>query len=119
MALGATDAILAGLAFLAWKWGKGAKGGGIGPKTKAKDQPWPKEKVPLSTEDKESIKANEARLAAEKTKFEAQLAEAKAKAGKDKAAQADIARREAERRKALADWKADIERAKRGEGRGS
>lgn len=120
MALGATDAILAGLAYLAYKWGSKRGSGGLPP---AKKQKWPQDgkpaKPPLSTEDKASIQDNEARHAAETNKFEAQLSEAKAKAAGDKQAQADIARREAARRKALADWKADIERAKRGEGRGS
>jgi hypothetical protein len=112
MALGIEEALLAYTLYKMWRGG-GGKGGGGG----AKDAPWPKDKVPLTSEDKAAIAAQQAQHGAETTKFQAQLAEAKAKAGSDKAAQADIARKAKERQKALDDWKRDIEAAKRGEKR--
>jgi len=111
---------------LVWLLHKGGKAA-PGTATKPSKAAWPKEGAPpaassplppLSPDDKASIAQHEAQHGSETTKFQAQLAEAKAKAGSDQAAQADIARRAAERQKALDDYKRDIEAAKRGEGRG-
>jgi hypothetical protein len=113
------------LTWLLYKSGKGPKAPGTA--TKPSKAAWPKEGVapaaaapppPLSPDDKASIAQNEAQHGAETSKFQAEKALAVARAGQDKAAQADIARRAAERQKALDDWKRDIEAAKRGEGRG-
>lgn len=117
-------AFILSLGYLLWKGGKKpplptppSEKKGPGP-TPAKTK-WPAVDVPpppppLTPDDKQAIAAQEAQHGAETTKFQAQLAEAKAKAGNDKYAQNDIAKKAAARKKALDDWKRDIEAAKRG-----
>lgn len=117
--------IIASLVWLLWKGGRTAKKPTA---TKPSTAAWPKEgvppappgapAVPLSAEDKANIADAEARHAAETTKFQNELSQAKAKAAGDKYAQNEIAKKAKARQKALDDMRADIEAAKRGEGRG-
>lgn len=119
--IGVEAFMIGALAYLLYKGGKKPPGSA----TKPSQATWPKEGAPpappippLTPDDKASIAQHEAQHGSETTKFQAQLAEARAKAGNDQAAQADINSKAAERQKALDDYKRDIESAKRGEGRG-
>jgi hypothetical protein len=128
MMIGLTEAIIGGTLYLLWKGGVIKKQKEMAKPAKPATPPvkpaavqWPTTEPPVVpppipavlTEKSVAIHQAESDILQQRAQLDREVAEAKRRAGADKKAQADIARREAERRKALADYQADIERAKR------
>jgi hypothetical protein len=111
------EAIVAALAWLLYKSGKG--GGGKAKGTTPAKASWPREGaapgeggyVPQEMPE-DAIKRHEAQAAAEQAKLDAQASVAYAKAGNDQQARSDIKARYRQKQKALDDYKRDIAQAK-------